>query len=89
MHNKAFVDSIVFKGGQCIRTGLLPENDMRLSVSFKTSTFGNAAEIHHKICPYLYIFKILLNYFSLAAVAEHDLGHQRAAAHTKFFVCTF
>ena len=43
MHNKAFVDSIVFKGGQCIRTGLLPGNDMRLSVSFKTSTFGNTA----------------------------------------------
>ena len=43
MHNKAFVDSIVFKGGQCIRTGLLPGNDMRLSVSFKTSTFSNAA----------------------------------------------
>ena len=43
MHNKAFVDSIVFKGGQCIRTGLMPGNDMRLSVSFKTSTFGNAA----------------------------------------------
>ena len=43
MHNKAIVDSIIFKGGQCIRTGLLPKNDMRLSVSFKTSTFGNAA----------------------------------------------
>ena len=43
MHNKAFVDSIVFKRGQCIRTGLLPGNDMRVSVTFKTSTFGNAA----------------------------------------------
>ena len=42
-HNKAFVDSIIFNRGQCIRTGLLPGNDMRLSVSFKTSTFGNAA----------------------------------------------
>lgn len=43
MHNKAFVDSIIFKGGQCIRTGLLPGNDMRLSITFKTSTFGNTA----------------------------------------------
>lgn len=43
MHNKAFVNSIIFKGGQCIRTGLLPGNDMRVSVSFKTSTFGNTA----------------------------------------------
>lgn len=43
MHNKAFVDSIIFKGGQCIRTGLLPGNDTKISVTFKTSTFGNAA----------------------------------------------
>ena len=43
MHNKAFVDSIIFNRGQCIRTGLMPGNDMRISVSFKTSTFGNAA----------------------------------------------
>ena len=43
MHNKAFVDSIIFNRGQCIRTGLMPGNDMRLSISFKTSTFGNAA----------------------------------------------
>lgn len=43
MHNKAFVDSIIFKGGQCIRTGLLPGNDMKVSVTFKTSAFGNAA----------------------------------------------
>ena len=42
-HNKAFVDSIIFNRGQCIRTGLMPGNDMRLSVSFKTTTFGNAA----------------------------------------------
>ena len=43
MHNRAFVDSIIFKGGQCIRTGLLPGNDMKVSVTFKTSTFGNVA----------------------------------------------
>ena len=43
MHNKAMVDSIIFKGGQCIRTGLLPGNDMKVSVTFKTSTFGNVA----------------------------------------------
>ena len=43
MHNKAFVDSIIFNRGQCIRTGLLPGNDMRISISFKTTTFGNAA----------------------------------------------
>ena len=43
MHNKAMVDSIIFKGGQCIRTGLLPGNDMKVSVTFKTSSFGNAA----------------------------------------------
>ena len=43
MHNKAFVDSIIFNRGQCIRTGLLPGNDMRISVTFKTTTFGNAA----------------------------------------------
>ena len=43
MHNKAFVDSIIFKRGQCIRTGLFPGNDMRVSVTLKTSTFGNAA----------------------------------------------
>ena len=43
MHNKAFVDSIIFKGGQCIRTGLMPGNDMKVSVTFKTSSFGNAA----------------------------------------------
>ncbi len=43
MHNKAFVDSVIFNRGQCIRTGLMPGNDMRLSVSFKTTTFGNAA----------------------------------------------
>ena len=43
MHNKAFVDSIIFKGGQCIRTGLLPGNDIKVSVTFKTSAFGNAA----------------------------------------------
>ena len=43
MHNKSFVDSIIFKGGQCIRTGLLPGNDMKVSVTFKTSSFGNAA----------------------------------------------
>ena len=43
MHNKAFVDSIIFNRGQCIRTGLMPGNDMRISVSFKTTTFGNAA----------------------------------------------
>ena len=42
-HNKAFVDSIIFNRGQCIRTGLMPGNDMRISVSFKTTTFGNAA----------------------------------------------
>ena len=34
---------IIFKGGQCIRTGLLPGNDMKVSVTFKTSTFGNVA----------------------------------------------
>ena len=43
MHNKAFVDSIIFNRGQCIRTGLMPGNDMRISVSFKTTTFSNAA----------------------------------------------
>lgn len=43
MHNKAFVDSIIFNRGQCIRTGLMPGNDMRISISFKTTTFGNAA----------------------------------------------
>ena len=43
MHNKSFVDSIIFNRGQCIRTGLMPGNDMRLSVSFKTSTFVNGA----------------------------------------------
>ena len=43
MHNRAMVDSIIFKGGQCIRTGLLPGNDMKVSVTFKTSSFGNAA----------------------------------------------
>ena len=43
MHNKAFIDSIIFNRGQCIRTGLMPGNDMRISVSFKTTTFGNAA----------------------------------------------
>ena len=43
MHNKAFVDSIIFNRGQCIRTGLMPGNDIRISVSFRTTTFGNAA----------------------------------------------
>ena len=43
MHHRAFVDSMIFTGGQCIRTGLLPDNDMKLSVTFKTSTFGNKA----------------------------------------------
>ena len=43
MHNKAFVDSIIFKGVQCVRTGLLPGNDMKISITFKTSVFGNTA----------------------------------------------
>ena len=43
MHNKAFVDSIIFKGGQCVRSGLPPGNDMKISITFKTSVFGNTA----------------------------------------------
>ena len=60
MHNKAFVDSIVFKRGQCIRTGLLPGNDMRVSVTLKTSTFGNAALLGGRTDAHTDMFGIFL-----------------------------
>ena len=42
-HEKAFVDAVVFKGYQCIRTGMIPNQDTRVVVTLNTSSFGNRA----------------------------------------------
>ena len=42
-HDKAFVDSIELKGYQFIRTGIVPNQDTKVIVTFKTSTFGDSA----------------------------------------------
>ena len=42
-HEKAFVDAVVFKGYQCIRTGIIPDQDTRVVVTLNTSSFGDYA----------------------------------------------
>lgn len=42
-HDKAFVDAIQLKGYQFIRTGIIPNQDTKVSVTFQTSTFNDAA----------------------------------------------
>lgn len=42
-HDKAFVDAIELKGYQFIRTGIVPNQDTKVVVTFKTSTFNDAA----------------------------------------------
>lgn len=42
-HDKAFVDAIELKGYQFIRTGIIPNQDTRVVVSFRTSVFNDAA----------------------------------------------
>lgn len=42
-HDKAFVDAVSFKGYQCIRTGIIPNQDTKVVVSFNTSSFGEYA----------------------------------------------
>ena len=42
-HEKAFVDAIELKGYQFIRTGIVPNQDTRVVISFKTNTFNDAA----------------------------------------------
>lgn len=43
VHDKAFVDSILLKGGQFIKTGILPDQDTRIEAAFRTSVFNGAA----------------------------------------------
>lgn len=42
-HEKAFVDSIEFKGYQLIRTGIIPDHNTKVVVSINTSQFGDYA----------------------------------------------
>ena len=42
-HDKVFVDAIELKGYQFIRTGIVPNQDTKVKVSFKTSSFNDAA----------------------------------------------
>lgn len=42
-HDKAFVDAIELKGYQFIRTGIIPNQDTKVVVSFRTSVFNDAA----------------------------------------------
>ena len=42
-HDKAFVDAITFNGYQCIRTGIIPNQDTKVKVTINTSSFGEYA----------------------------------------------
>lgn len=42
-HDKAFVDAITFNGYQCIRTGIIPDQDTKVKVTMNTSSFGEYA----------------------------------------------
>lgn len=42
-HEKAFVDAIELKGYQFFRTGIIPDQDTKVVVSFRTSVFNDAA----------------------------------------------
>lgn len=42
-HDKAFVDAIIFNGYQCIRTGIIPDQDTKVKVIMNTSSFGEYA----------------------------------------------
>lgn len=42
-HDKAFVDAVSFKGYQCIRTGIIPNQDTKVVISFNASSFGDYA----------------------------------------------
>lgn len=42
-HEKAFVDAIELKGYQFFRTGIVPDQDTKVVVSFQTSVFNDAA----------------------------------------------
>ena len=42
-HDKAFVDAIIFNGYQCIRTGIIPDQDTKVKVTMNTSSFGEYA----------------------------------------------
>lgn len=42
-HEKAFVDAIELKGYQFFRTGIVPNQDTKVVVSFQTSVFNDAA----------------------------------------------
>ena len=42
-HDKAFVNAIQLKGYQFIRTGIVPNQDTKVSVTFQTNSFNDAA----------------------------------------------
>lgn len=42
-HEKAFVDAIELEGYQFFRTGIIPDQDTKVVVSFRTSVFNDAA----------------------------------------------
>lgn len=43
IHDRAYVDSIIFRGYQLIRTGVIPDQDTRIAISFQASEFNDAA----------------------------------------------
>lgn len=42
-HDKAFVDAIIMKGYQFIRTGIIPDQNTKIEISFNTTKFNDAA----------------------------------------------
>lgn len=42
-HEKTFVDAVVFNGCQCIRTGIIPNQDTRAAAVIHTTSFGDYA----------------------------------------------